>query len=43
MDPKRTAHKVFNFKPYGSRKIGRPKLRWAVGVLWTSETGGIWL
>jgi hypothetical protein len=33
MDPKRTVYTVFNFKPYESRKTGRPKLRWEVGVL----------
>jgi hypothetical protein len=33
MDPQRTVQKVFNSKPCGSRKIGRPKLRWEDGVL----------
>jgi hypothetical protein len=33
MDPHRTVQKVFNSKPYGSRKVGRPKLRWEDGVL----------
>jgi hypothetical protein len=33
MNPQRTAQKIFNFKPFESRKIGRPKLRWEVGVL----------
>jgi hypothetical protein len=33
MDPQRTIQKVFNSKPYGSRKTGRPKLRWEDGVL----------
>jgi hypothetical protein len=32
MDPQRTVQKVFNSKSYGSRKIGRPKLRWKDGV-----------
>jgi hypothetical protein len=48
MDLQRTVQKVFNSKPCGSRKIGRPKLRWEDGVLqdirvWTSGTGGTWL
>jgi hypothetical protein len=33
MDPQRTVQKVFNSKPYGSRKIGRLKLKWEDGVL----------
>jgi hypothetical protein len=33
MDPQRTVQKVFNSKPYGSRKIGRFKLRWEDGLL----------
>jgi hypothetical protein len=32
-DHQRTGQKVFSSKPYGSRKTGRPKLRWEVGVL----------
>jgi hypothetical protein len=32
MDLQRTVQKV-NSKPYRSRKIGRPKLRWENGVL----------
>jgi hypothetical protein len=32
MDPQRSAQKVFNSKPYGSRKTERPKVRWE-GVL----------
>jgi hypothetical protein len=32
-DPQRTVQRVFNSKPYGSRKIGRPKLRWEDEVL----------
>jgi hypothetical protein len=43
MDPQRTDQKVFNTKPYGSRKTGRPKLRWEDGGLWTSGIGGMWL
>jgi hypothetical protein len=33
MDSQRTVQKVFNSKPYGSRKIGRFKLRWEDGLL----------
>jgi hypothetical protein len=40
----RTVQKVFNCEPYGSRKVGRPKLRWEDGVLQDIiRTGGIWL
>jgi hypothetical protein len=33
MNPQGTVQKVFNSEPCGSRKIGRPKLRWKDGVL----------
>jgi hypothetical protein len=33
MNPQKTVQKVFNSKPCGSRKTGRPKLRWEDGVL----------
>jgi hypothetical protein len=33
MDSQRIVQKIFNSKLYGSRKIGRPKLRWEDGVL----------
>jgi hypothetical protein len=33
MRPQTTVQKVFNSKPYGSRKIVRHKLRWEDGVL----------
>jgi hypothetical protein len=40
----RTVKKVFNTKPIGIRKTGRPKLRWEDDViqdrLWEWRTGG---
>lgn len=33
MDPQRTVQKVPNYKPYGSRRFGRSKLRWQDEVL----------
>jgi hypothetical protein len=33
MDNNRTVKKVFNAKPMGIRKIGRPKLRWEDDVI----------
>jgi hypothetical protein len=33
MENNRTVKKVFNTRPEGTRKIGRPKLRWEDGVI----------
>jgi hypothetical protein len=33
MNPQRILQKIVNSKPYGSRKIGRPRIRWEDGVL----------
>jgi hypothetical protein len=32
MNSDRTLRKIFNTKPDGGRSVGRPKLRWEVGV-----------
>jgi hypothetical protein len=41
MDNNRTVKKVFNTKPIGIRKIGRPKLRWEDDVIQDIETLGV--
>jgi hypothetical protein len=33
MENNRTVKKVFDTRPEGTRKIGRPKLRWEYGVI----------
>jgi hypothetical protein len=33
MENNRTVKKVFDIRPEGTRKIGRPKLRWEDGVI----------
>jgi hypothetical protein len=33
MENNRTVKKVFDTRPEGTRKIGRPKLRWEDGVI----------
>jgi hypothetical protein len=38
MDNNRTVKKVFNTKPIGIRKIGRPKLRWEYNVIQDVKT-----
>jgi hypothetical protein len=40
MDNNRTV-KVFNTKPIGTRKIGRPKLRWEDDVIQDIKTLGV--
>jgi hypothetical protein len=40
MDNNRTVKKVFNTKPIGIRKIGRPKLRWENNVIQDIKTLG---
>jgi hypothetical protein len=41
IDNNRTAKKVFNTKPIGIRKIGRPKLRWEDDVIQDIKTLGV--
>jgi hypothetical protein len=41
MDNNRTVKKVFNIKPVGIRKIGRPKLRWEDDVTQDIKTLGV--
>jgi hypothetical protein len=41
MDNNRTVKTVFNTKPIGIRKIGRPNLRWEVGVIQEIKTLGV--
>jgi hypothetical protein len=38
---KRTVKKVFNIKPIGIRKSGRPKLRWEDDVIQDIKTLGV--
>jgi hypothetical protein len=40
MDKDRTIKKIFNTKPDGVRRVGRPKLRWEDGV--DQDTGFSW-
>jgi hypothetical protein len=40
-DNNRTVKKVFNTKPTGIRKIGRPKLRWEDDVIQDIKTSGV--
>jgi hypothetical protein len=41
MDNDRAVKKVFNTKPIGIRKIGRPKLRWEDDVTQDVKTLGV--
>jgi hypothetical protein len=41
MDNNRTVKKVFNTKPIGIRKCGRPKLRWEDDVIEDIKTLGV--
>jgi hypothetical protein len=41
MDNNRTVKKVFNTKPIGIRKYGRPKLRWEDDVIEDIKTLGV--
>jgi hypothetical protein len=41
MDNSRTVMKIFNTKPIGIRKIGRPKLRWEDDVTQDIKTLGV--
>jgi len=41
MDNNRTVKKVFDTKPIGTRKIGRPKLRWEDDVIQDIKTLGV--
>jgi hypothetical protein len=41
VDNNRTVKKVFNTKPIGIRKIGRPKLRWENNVIQDIKTLGV--
>jgi hypothetical protein len=41
MDNNRTVKKVLDTKPIGTRKIGRPKLRWEDDVIQDIETLGV--
>jgi hypothetical protein len=41
MDNNRTAKKVFNTKPVGTRKTGRPKLRWEDDVIQKFKALGV--
>jgi hypothetical protein len=41
MDNQRAVKKVFNPKPIGIRKIGRPKLRWEDDVIQDIKTLGV--
>jgi hypothetical protein len=41
MDNNRTVKEVFNTKPIGIRKIGRPKLRWEDYVMQDIKTLGV--
>jgi len=41
MDNNRTVKKVFNTKPIGIRKTGRPKLRWEDDVIQDIKTLGV--
>jgi hypothetical protein len=41
MDNNRRLKKVFNTKPIGMRKIGRPKLRWEDDVIQHIKTSGV--
>jgi hypothetical protein len=41
MDSNRIVKKVFNTKPTGIRKIGRPKLRWEDDVIQNIKNSGV--
>jgi hypothetical protein len=41
MDNNRTVKKVFDTKPIGTRKIGRPKLSWEDDVIQDIKTLGV--
>jgi hypothetical protein len=41
MDNNRTFKKVFNTRPIGIKKIGRPKLRWEDDVIQDIKTLGV--
>jgi hypothetical protein len=41
MDSNRIVKKVFNTKPTGVRKIGRPKLRWEDDVIQNIKNSGM--
>jgi hypothetical protein len=41
MDNNRTVKKVFNIKPIGIRKIGRPKLKWEDDVIQNIKAFGV--
>jgi hypothetical protein len=41
MDNNRTVKKVLDTKPIGTRKIGRPKLRWEDDVIQDIKTLGV--
>jgi hypothetical protein len=41
MDNNRTVKKVLDTKPIGTRKIGRPKLRWKDDVIQDIKTLGV--
>jgi hypothetical protein len=41
MDNNRTVKKVLDTKPIGTRKIGRPKLRWEDDVIQDIKTTGV--
>jgi hypothetical protein len=41
MDNNRTVNKVYDTKPIGIRKIGRPKLRWEDDVIQDTKTSGV--
>jgi hypothetical protein len=41
MDNNRTVKKVLDTKPIGTRKIGRPKLRWEDNVIQDIKTLGV--
>jgi hypothetical protein len=41
MSNERTLKKIFNTKPEGRRRVGRPKLRWEDGVVQDTRILGV--